>query len=325
MAIINKFQVPVKFGKIGILMGGPSSERDISLKSGQAVYQALTESGFDTVAIDIKTDKREENINLIKSHKINVAFLALHGRFGEDGQMQEILDILKVPYTGSGVQASRLAMDKIASRNIFGLAGLKVPRYSPEDKVSYHNNWRIKNNFALPLVVKPATGGSSIGLSIVDKREDLDKSADLAFHYDEKIIIEEYIKGREVTVGILQEAALPVIEIIPQKNFFDYEAKYKPGMTDYIVPAKLDNATAEKIQKTALSAHKLLGCFGCSRVDIILNKDNIPFILELNTIPGLTETSLLPKAAKESGIEFSQLCIKLIQLAYDKTQDKFTE
>jgi len=313
-----------EFGRIGVLMGGPSSERDVSLKSGKAVYQVLIQLGLEAVVIDITTDQKQENINLIKSQGINVAFLALHGRFGEDGQMQEILDNLHIPYTGSGAIASRLAMDKIASRNIFEKHGLRVPRYKGGSRLSFHKNWRIENSFTLPLVVKPARGGSSIGLSIVDREEDLDKSLDLAFNFDEKIIIEEYIKGREVTVGILEDEALAVIEVIPKKRFFDYEAKYHPGMTDYIVPASLDDETARKIQDTALLAHSLLGCFGCCRVDMILNKESIPFVLEVNTIPGLTETSLLPKAAKKSGIGFSQLCLKLIQLAYDKTQDKVT-
>ena len=314
------------FGKIGVLMGGPSTEREISLKSGKTVYESLNQAGLKVIAIDIKSDGKDENIRLIKSHGIDVAFIALHGRFGEDGQIQEILDILKIPYTGSGAVASRLAMDKIASRKIFEASGLAIPRYKTEDKLSYKANWKAHHNdFVLPLVVKPATHGSSIGLSIVDREEYLDKSVDLAFSFDERIIIEEYISGREVTVGILDEKALPVIEIIPKKRFFDYEAKYQTGMTDYVVPAELEDEIARNIQKTALSAHKLLGCYGCSRVDMILSNDDIPFVLEVNTIPGLTATSLLPKAAKVVGIDFPQLCIRLIGLAYDKTQNKPTD
>jgi D-alanine-D-alanine ligase len=313
----------LNFGKIGVLMGGPSTEREISLESGKAVYESLNQAGLNVAAIDIKTDEVEENIRLIKSQKIDLAFIALHGRFGEDGQIQEILDTLKVPYTGSGALASSLAMDKIASRKIFEASGLHVPRYKTEDRFSYNANWRTHHNdFTLPLVVKPATHGSSIGLSLVDREEELDKSVDLAFSFEERIIIEEYIRGREVTVGILDELALPVIEIIPKKRFFDYEAKYQAGMTDYVVPAELEDEIAQNIQEAALSAHKLLGCYGCSRVDMILSSDNIPFVLEVNTIPGLTKTSLLPKAAKVAGIDFSQLCIKLIRLAYEKTQDK---
>jgi len=299
-------------------MGGPSSEREISLKSGKAVYESLKQLGLQVVAIDIQTDNLEENISLLKSYKINCAFIALHGRFGEDGQIQALLDNLKISYTGSGAQASRLAMDKIASHKIFGAHGLSVPRYRVLEK-TFHNKGRIVcDNLIFPLVVKPASHGSSIGLSIVDKNEDLDKAVDLAFGFDEKVIIEEYIRGREVTVGILEEKALPVIEIVPKKRFFDFQAKYQPGLTEYIVPANLEEGIAKKIQKAALSAHKLLGCFGFSRVDMILSRDNIPFVLEVNSIPGLTPISLLPKAAEIAGIEFGQMCLKLIELAYEK-------
>jgi D-alanine-D-alanine ligase len=314
-----------QFGRIGVLMGGFSTEREISLKSGKAVYDSLSQLGLKVVAIDIKTDNLEENTQLIRANKIDIAFIALHGRFGEDGQIQELLDNLKVPYTGSGAMASRLAMDKIASRQIFETHGLGVPKYKVENRFSYNADWKMQNNsLVFPLVVKPATHGSSIGLSIVDIKEDLDKAVNLAFSFDEKIIIEEYIKGREVTVGVLDEKPLPVIEIIPKKRFFDYEAKYQVGMTDYIVPAQLEDGISKKIQEAGLLAHKLLGCFGCSRIDMILSQDNLPYILEVNTIPGLTTTSLLPKAAKVVGIDFNQLCLKLIQLAYDKAQNKFS-
>lgn len=299
-------------------MGGPSTERKVSLKSGEAVYEVLKQLSLKVIAIDIKTDNIEENIRLIKSHRIDCAFIALHGRFGEDGQIQEILENLAIPYTGSGMLASRLAMDKVASREIFEVYGLPVPKYKILDRFSYNVNWKAHNNLSLPLVVKPATHGSSIGLSIVDTKEELDKALDLAFGYDERILVEEYIKGREVTVGILENRALPVIEVIPKKRYFDYEAKYRPGMTNYLVPAKLEKEITRKIQRIAMSVHKCLGCFGCSRVDMILNEDNTPFVLELNSIPGFTPTSLLPKAAKVVGIEFVQLCLKLIKLAYEK-------
>jgi D-alanine--D-alanine ligase len=228
---------------------------------------------------------------------------------------------LNIPYTGSGKLASRLAIDKIASRNIFELHGLTVPRYKILTKLSYNKNRFIGNNLKFPLVVKPATQGSSIGLSIIDQESALDNALNLAFTLDEKIIIEEYVRGREVTVGILGNRALPVIEIIPKKRFFDFEAKYQAGLTEYVVPAKLEKGLAKKIQSQAYKAHKLLGCLGCSRVDIILSDDNIPYILEINSIPGLTATSLLPKAAKNAGIEFEELCVRLIRLAYGKTKD----
>jgi D-alanine-D-alanine ligase len=320
----SKLQAPSSFGRIGVLMGGPSTEREISLKSGKAVYESLKLAGLKVAAIDIKTDDIEENTRLIKSRKINCAFIALHGRFGEDGQIQELLDNLGIAYTGSGKVASQLAMDKVAARKVFQANGICVPKYTVREKSSYNANYKNHIDITLPLVIKPATHGSSIGLSIVDKKEDLKKAIDLAFGFDAKIIIEEYIKGREVTVGILDDQPLPVIEIIPKRRFFDYQAKYQPGMTEYVVPAQLETAILEEIQSSAITAHRLLGCFGCSRVDMILSRDNTPFVLEINTIPGLTQTSLLPKAAKIIGIEFRELCLKLIKLAYEKAQDKIS-
>lgn len=307
-------------GRIGVLMGGPSSERDISLKSGRAVYESLKRLLPDVVAIDITTDNAQEARSQIESRSIKCAFLALHGRFGEDGQVQKILEDLNIPYTGSGVFASRLAMDKAASRRIFADNGLIAPRSRELLKGLWQNGAEKCSDcgFGFPLVVKPATGGSSIGLSIVDKSEDLESAVRLAFGLDERILIEEYIDGREVTVGIVDEEPLDVIEIMPKKRFFDYEAKYKVGMTEYDVPAKLDAPTASRLKEAALSAHKLIGCSGCSRVDMILRAGKEPFILEINTIPGFTETSLLPKAARLSGMDFFKLCLKLIELAYEK-------
>ncbi|MBI5144754.1 MAG: D-alanine--D-alanine ligase [Candidatus Omnitrophica bacterium] len=310
----------MEIGKIGVLMGGPSTEREISFKSGKAVFAVLKEAGLDAVPIDIETDDKEKNISLIKSYHIDCAFLALHGRFGEDGTIQEILQGIRMPYTGSGVKASKLAMDKIASRKIFAQNNLPVPRYKLLAKDSYNPDYISENNFSLPAVIKPATHGSSIGLSIIEHKNDLTKAAELAFQFDERVIIEEYLKGREVTVGILDRQALPVIEIIPKKRFFDYEAKYTNGMTDYIAPAQLPDSIAKMIQAVALSADQLLDCYGCSRVDMILGENGIPYILEVNSIPGMTENSLLPKAARICGIDFTRLCLRLIELAYEKTK-----
>ena len=311
-----------KFGRIGVLMGGPSTEREVSLKSGKAVCDALKALSLEVVGIDITTDSQEENIRLIKSHHLDCAFIALHGRFGEDGQIQEILDRLKIPYTGSGALASKLAMDKIASLHIFEINGLRVPGYEVIEISSYSPGWKAHHKLGFPLVIKPATHGSSIGLSIIDNANQLDKAVVLAFSFDSRVIIQEYIAGREITVGILDTLVLPVIEIIPKNRFFDYEAKYQAGMTDYIVPAKLDEGIAKKAQSAALSAHRALGCFGCSRVDMILDKENVPFVLEINTIPGFTQTSLLPRAARVAGIDFAGLCLKLIELAYEKAKNK---
>lgn len=310
-----------KLGRIGILMGGPSSEREISLKSGKAVYEALSGTNIDVKAIDIQSDNEEINIDLLRPIGIDCAFIALHGRFGEDGQIQRILDKLGIIYTGSGEEASRLAMDKIASHRIFSDNALASPKYEVLLKGCSVDVEGILRSFDLPVVVKPATHGSSVGLTIVDKKEDLREALRLAFSFDDRILVEEYIKGREMTVGILEDKALPVVEILPKKRFFDFEAKYKAGMSDYIVPAQISEEEKKKVQEMALRAHKLLGCCGCSRVDVILPRNGSPFVLEVNTIPGLTATSLLPKAAKTVGIDFKALCLKLIQLAYEKKQE----
>jgi len=306
------------FGKVGVLMGGPSSERGISLKSGKAVLAALFELEIDAVGIDITTDNEQENMELLKKNNLNLVFIALHGRFGEDGAIQEILEKMNLPYTASGVSASRLAMDKIGALKIFKEGGLNIPKYNFLEKIIYSKNKVYQNNLGLPLVIKPANHGSSIGLSLVEIDEQIASAIALAFQFDERIIIEQYIFGREFTVGVLGEEVLPVIEIIPKSKFFDFAAKYQSGLTEYIIPARLDEDVVRKVQAAALTAHKLLGCRGCSRTDIMLSKEGLPYILEVNTIPGMTATSLLPKAAKAIGIDFKQLCFKLLELAYEK-------
>lgn len=309
-----------QLGRIGVLMGGPSTEREVSLKSGKAVVESLKSANVEVVGIDITTDNPQENSQFLKSQNIDCAFLALHGRFGEDGQIQSILDGLKIPYTGSGANASRLAMDKIASRRLFKKQGILVPRDIVLTRNSNIDILSLITELNFPLVVKPATHGSSVGLTITDNKDDFSRAIDLAFSFDDRVLIEEYISGIESTVGIFDGRVLPVVEIVPKNRFFDYEAKYKSGMTDYIVPARFHGDIILKLQESAYKAHTILGCYGCSRVDIILSKDNLPFVLEVNTIPGLTETSLLPKAARVAGIDFTQLCLRLIELAYEKTQ-----
>lgn len=311
----------LQFGRVGVLMGGSSTEHDISLKSGKAVYEALKNEGLDVMAMEFTFDKKEEIIKFINASEIDAAFIALHGRFGEDGSLQAILEELDIPYTGSGVKASKLAMDKIVSRDIFKKGGLNVPSSSALNKFASINPASLMEKFKnFPLVVKPATHGSSIGISFVDDLLGLQKAIDLAFEYDDNILVEEYIPGWELTVSVLDEEPLPVVEIIPAKRFFDYEAKYTSGITEYVCPAQIDEKTKESVQRAGLKAHQLLNCQGFSRVDIILDKDGRPFVLEVNTIPGLTLHSLLPKAAKAVGIEFPQLCLRMLSLAYEKKQ-----
>lgn len=308
------------FGRIGVLIGGPSSERKISLSSGKAVYESLRNYAADIVAIDIQTDDWRENCQLIREADIDIAFIALHGRFGEDGQIQGLLEEMGILYTGSGPAASHLAMDKIASRQIFQKEGLSVPNYvvlSFKDKQEFP--LRLIADLVPPFVVKPAMQGSSIGLSIIEAQKQLKQAIEYAFSFGEQIIIEEYVPGREITVGVLGDSALPVVEIIPQNNFYDYEAKYKSGKSDYVVPASLSAQVTAQAQGVAHTAHKLLGCSGFSRVDMRLSPDNITFVLEVNSIPGLTSTSLLPKAARAAGVGFAQLCIHILRLAHERS------
>ncbi|HBU07680.1 MAG: hypothetical protein A2321_03650 [Omnitrophica WOR_2 bacterium RIFOXYB2_FULL_45_11] len=302
--------------RIGVLLGGPSSEREVSLKSGKAVLEALKSKNLEAVAIDIRGQDKNYVKDLLLSYDINLAFLALHGAFGEDGKMQAILEEMGIPYTGSGVSSSELAMDKTASRKIFISGGLNAPKHCLLDK----NHKNIRDFATFPLVIKPASGGSSIGLSIVDKPQALREAIETAFKYDRRVIAEEYIEGREMTVGIFEDAPLEAIEIKPKRRFFDYKAKYEPGETEYIVPAPVSLEIMRLLKETALKAHNLLGCSFFSRVDIILDKTNKPFVLEVNTIPGFTATSLLPKAASARGIAFPELVVKISEAALSAGQ-----
>lgn len=300
--------------RIGVLMGGVSSEREISLKSGRAVFDAFKTLNLETVAIDIQRADKNYVTDLLLSYDIGLAFLALHGNFGEDGKIQTILEEIDIPYTGSKPYANALALDKIASRRIFEETGLSVPKYYLLDK----NRRSTKNIFGFPLAIKPLCGGSSIGLSIADNHKELKNAIDLAFKYDRKVIVEEYIRGREMTVGIFEDKPLEAIEIRPKSSrFFDYSAKYKEGQTEYIVPAELSFKTMSLLKNTALKTHNLLGCSFFSRVDIILSSGKA-FVLEVNTIPGFTPTSLLPKAALQKGIGFLELILRIAQAALAK-------
>lgn len=305
---------------IGVLMGGVSSEREISLKSGGSVMDAFKGSDFRMKAIDIITDDFRVIKQRIKRSGIELAFIALHGRFGEDGQIQLLLDEMGIRYTGSGPQASRLAFNKVESSRMFLEAGLRTPRckiFYKESGIAGAEYRMLSSDFGLPLVIKPCREGSSIGLSLADTERDFIKAVRLAFKYDDEILVEKYIRGRELTVGILGDCALPIVEIKPRRAFFDYKAKYTKGFTDYICPAQLDSREAVACKSSALAAHNILGCECFSRVDMIL-KDNTPHVLEVNTIPGLTPLSLLPKSAKCLGLNFTDLCLELLRLAYEK-------
>lgn len=303
----------LKSKKIGVFLGGISSEREISLKSGEAVLGALKELGQNAIKVDITSDSPSDIKKHIESNNLDLVFIALHGEFGEDGKLQKILEDLNVPFTGSGSIASHLAMDKVESKKMFKNAGLDVPSYFIMDSEGDESLERAKLA-GFPLVVKPCNGGSSIGLSLVENSVEFERAVSLAKKYDGSIVIEQFIRGRELTVGILDDKPLPPIEIVTDEPFFNYQAKYKSSTTNYIVPAKLDLKLTKRVMDSGLIAHKALSCRNFSRVDMILSeKDSKVYILELNAIPGLTQRSLLPKAAKSIGIDFPELCLKIIE------------
>lgn len=296
--------------KIGVLGGGISGEREISLLSAKGVYESLVACGLDAVFIDIITSDEEEVKNLLLAHKLDAAFIALHGAFGEDGRIQSILESIGLSYTGSGPRASLLTMDKILSKKVFENNNISTPAF-----FICSDSRNIPKDVTYPVVVKPHFCGSSLGVTIVEDKDSLEEAIKKALSFSPKVILEEYIKGRELTVGILDDKALAVVEIIPKNGTFDFEAKYTKGKTSFIVPAKLNKKTYEQTQAIALAAHRALGCRGFCRVDMRLNRDNIPYVLEVNSIPGLTNKSLLPLAAKACGYDFNKLVLKLIELA----------
>jgi D-alanine-D-alanine ligase len=296
-----------RFGRIGVLAGGPSNEREISLRSGRAVHDALLGEGLDSVFFDVKNEIDE----IIKKSRIDVAFITLHGRFGEDGTVQRMLEDAGIPYTGSRVEASRAALDKAVSKDIFIRNLIPVPKHMVLTKGRPYPGDCDK--LGMPIVVKPHLEGSSIGLSIVRDRGLLRGAIDKAFEYGDKVILEEYINGRELTVGILNDEALPVIEIVPRNKVYDYDAKYRDSATKYIVPAPISEDLSANASRLGVLAHKTLGCRSFSRVDMMMASSGDIFVLEVNTIPGMTERSLLPKAARATGLRFGSLCVKILE------------
>jgi D-alanine-D-alanine ligase len=296
--------------RIGVLAGGASSEREISLKSGKAVYEALSEMGINSVFIDAS---KEGLLNEIERLGVDVAFIALHGKFGEDGDVQQLLSSAGIPYTGSRAEASRIAFDKIKSKKKFLQAGLLVPEFK---KVALGDDIAaVFDGMSTPCVVKPRFEGSSMGLSVVTEPGGIFEAVDLAFTFGREAIVEDFIPGRELTVGILEDKALPVVEIIPAGGVYDYGSKYSSLSTRYVVPAKICPDLYFRAQEAGLNAHKVLGCRGFSRTDIRITPDGDLYILEVNTIPGLTEKSLLPMAAMAAGVDFKQLCVKMLKSA----------
>ncbi|RDW19092.1 D-alanine--D-alanine ligase [Oceanobacillus arenosus] len=305
--------------KIAVLYGGISGEREVSLASGKGILQALKQKGHDVVGIDFNPEKLDEIINL----QVDLVFIGLHGKYGEDGRIQGLLDMLKIPYVGSGVLASALAMDKAKAKKIFEMnhipvANSNVYRLTKKQEIKAVVE-EIKNTFNLPFVIKPNREGSTLGLSIIQNKDEIEKAVNNAIESDDTVLVEEFIKGKELTVPVLgeigHEEALPIIEIIPKNAFYDYESKYAPGGSEHIVPAQMDDHLKRQIQEYAVLAHQSLGCETYSRVDFILSENNLPIILEVNTLPGMTPTSLFPDAAKAVDISYEDMIETFVTLS----------
>jgi len=293
---------------IAVLMGGFSSEREVSLRSGRAIQLACENLGYDTIPVIFDKDINQHLDILLN---VDLVLIALHGGIGEDGRIQGMFDSLGVRYTGSDALSSAMCMDKHISKLLAEDTMILTPAWTRVEKGESIDESEIK----FPCVVKPNSEGSTIGLTIVEKENQLKDAIKLAFDYDNEILIEEYIKGRELTVSIVDNDILPIIEIKPSHELYDYECKYSKGMTDYICPAELDDSLTDKIKETAIKIYKLLKCRHYGRVDFRLDKNNQHWFLEVNTLPGMTETSLVPKAAKAVDVTFDQLIQKIISQA----------
>ena len=296
----------LKTKKIAVLMGGLSAEREISLKTGGAVLKALQEAGYRAEAIDAGRDLAAQ----LAASGAEVAFIALHGRFGEDGTVQGLLELQGIPYTGSGVLASSVAMDKVTTKKLLLYHELPTPGFEvlgPADSAEA----LVRRCRYFPLVVKPAREGSTLGITIAHDAKELAAGITAARRFDELVLIEDYIAGAEVTVSVLDGEPLPMIQIVPKGGFYDYTAKYTVGQTEYLLPAPLEAALYERIQQAAVAAYRAIACSGAARVDFMVREREF-FCLEVNTIPGMTETSLLPKAAGQAGISFGELVQRIL-------------
>ena len=292
---------------IGVLMGGLSQEREVSLTSGKEIFNAIQRKGLNAEMIDV-----DHNIGAtLAKRKINLACIALHGTWGEDGTVQGILEYLKIPYTGSGVLGSAIAYNKVVSKEIFMERGIPT---APYQVITAEDRNQVERTLDLPVVVKPADQGSSIGVNIVNTESQWESALDQAFEVSEEILIEQFIEGKLLAVGMNGPLPMPVIEIVPKSGFYDYEAKYTEGKTDYICPAPLTSKEAQQCRDASVRVFRALKGRGFPRVDVILNK-GIPYVLEMNTIPGMTPTSLLPMAARQSGLEFDDLVIEILKSA----------
>lgn len=309
--MFNKNQV------VAVVMGGPSAEREVSLNTGAAIANALREYGYTNV-VEIDLDPRNFGKQLAES-KAEVVFNAVHGLYGEDGRLQTLLEIREMPYTGSGMIASVSCMDKVITKRMLRDAGISTPACLIVNKKESGIKEKIMQRFSLPVVIKPASQGSSIGVEIVKEEKQLDEALANAFKYSRDILVEEFIGGKELTVSMMQKdgevVALPVIHIAPHSGTYDYHSKYTKGATEYICPADLDEETTKKVQEISKQAYEVLGCSGVARADVMLDEEGNGYVLEINTVPGMTATSLVPKAAAAAGISFPELCHIILQSA----------
>ena len=295
----------VKPLKVAVMLGGPSAERDVSLWSGAAVADALRSLGHEVSEVDPKTPDWQ------LPPRTDVVFLALHGTYGEDGSVQARLEQLGVPYTGCGPEASRIAFDKVLTKERCIAAGVPTARFAVIENTTA--SWPI--GYQPPVVIKPVCQGSSVGVQFVERVSDWSKALGESMRFDSRVLVEEKIIGREVTVGILDGKALPIVEVRPKQGVYDYNTKYTAGATDYLCPAPLDKEATEHIQSVGLAAFEAIGGRDYSRVDIMIRESGEPLVLEVNTLPGMTKTSLLPKAAAAAGLSYSDLCQRMIELA----------
>ncbi|WP_077621706.1 D-alanine--D-alanine ligase [Sediminibacillus massiliensis] len=307
--------------KIAVLYGGTSGEREVSLSTGKGIIEALKKNGHEVVGIDFHPDKMSELIDL----QVDLVFIGLHGKFGEDGRIQGLLDMLDIPYVGSGVLASALAMDKSKAKQIFEMNGLPVAKGAAFETKKYSKSQlieKVKGSFSPPYVVKPNQEGSTLGLTIVSDEQQLPEAIELAMKSDSVLLVEEFVSGKEYTVAIVgnsgDEEALPIIEIIPKSKYYDFDSKYKPGGSEHIIPARISDELTSQVKDYAVRAHQLLGCEVYSRVDFIITDEGKPVILEVNTLPGMTPTSLFPDAAKVVGLTYEQMIERFVELSAKK-------
>jgi D-alanine-D-alanine ligase len=305
--------------KVAVLKGGPSLERQVSLRSGARVEDALQRLGHDVVPIDVAADLIER----LEADRPDVAFVALHGRGGEDGTVQELLDITGIPYTGSGVLACIRSVDKVLTKHLLLEAGLPTPEFFAFSETAFKELGArdalpaIEERLAFPIVVKPAAQGSAFGVKFARTAQDVPAALVAAFSYDSRVLLERHVAGRDMAVSVLDGVALPVVEAVPrEEDFYDFESRYEIGRTDFVCPAALPPELTTRVQELAVATYELLGCRGFARVDLMVEDGTAePLVLEVNAIPGLTETSLLPMAAEASGISFDELIARILDLA----------